>query len=67
MQEPGSFGSMLELSWRGERPVQLTGGGGERKFINNNDTVIMRGHCVKGNVRVGFGECSGIVLPSVPL
>ncbi len=59
---PDSYGSMLELSWRGEKPVQLAEGG-SRKFIEDNDTVIIRGHCDKNGVRIGFGEVSTKVLP----
>ncbi|MHA7058939.1 fumarylacetoacetase [Aquimarina sp. M1] len=59
---PDSYGSMLELSWRGEKPVQLQEGG-SRKFIEDNDTVIMRGHCEKNGVRIGFGEVSTKLLP----
>ncbi|WP_108805367.1 fumarylacetoacetase [Aquimarina sp. Aq107] len=59
---PDSYGSMLELSWRGEKPVQLKEGG-SRKFIEDNDTVIMRGHCEKDGVRIGFGEVSTKLLP----
>ena len=50
-----SYGSMLELSWAGSKPVDL-GKGISRKFIEDNDTVIMRGYCEKGTIRVGFGE-----------
>lgn len=59
---PDSYGSMLELSWRGEKPLQLNEGG-SRKFIDDNDTVIMRGYCEKGGVRIGFGEVSTKLLP----
>ena len=60
---PDSYGSMLELSWRGEKPVQLNEGG-DRKFIEDNDTVIIRGHSVsKDYPRVGFGEVSTKLLP----
>ena len=61
--EPNSFGSMLELTWRGQNPLQLSNGE-ERKFINDNDTVIMRGFAAKDGVRVGFGEVKGKVLPA---
>ncbi len=61
---PDSFGSMLELSWRGTKPLTLADGT-ERKFINDGDTVVMRGHCEKGGVRIGFGEVSGKVLPTI--
>ncbi|SEG30793.1 fumarylacetoacetase [Flavobacterium urumqiense] len=59
---PDSFGSMLELTWGGKNPVQLKDGT-ERKFINDNDTVIMKGHCQNGHVRIGFGEVSSKLLP----
>jgi len=59
---PDSYGSMLELSWRGEKPIKLNNGS-ERKFINDNDTVIMRGYCEKDGTRIGFGEVSTKLLP----
>jgi len=59
---PDSYGSMLELSWRGEKPVKLNNGE-ERKFINDNDTVIMRGYCENDGTRIGFGEVSTKLLP----
>ena len=60
---PDSYGSMLELSWRGQQPLQMSDGS-ERKFIQDNDTVIMRGHKEKDGIRVGFGEVRGKVFPS---
>ncbi|MDX5585503.1 MAG: fumarylacetoacetase, partial [Aureibaculum sp.] len=59
-----SFGSMLELTWRGANPIKLKDGS-ERKFINDGDTVIMRGFCKNNDVRIGFGNCSGKVLPAL--
>lgn len=59
---PDSYGSMLELSWRGEKPVKLKEGG-DRKFIEDNDTVIIRGHCTNDKVRIGFGEVATKLLP----
>ncbi|MFD1613690.1 fumarylacetoacetase [Gelatiniphilus marinus] len=59
---PDSYGSMLELSWRGEKPVKLNDGS-DRKFINDNDTVIMRGYCEKDGTRIGFGEVFTKLLP----
>ena len=56
-------GSMLELSWRGSEPITLANGE-ERKFLADGDTVVMRGHCEKDGVRVGFGEVSGKLLPA---
>lgn len=61
---PDSFGSMLELSWRGTKPLKMKDGS-ERKFINDNDTVIVRGYCEKDGVRIGFGEAKGKVLPAL--
>jgi fumarylacetoacetase len=58
-----SFGSMLELTWRGTEPLQLPNNS-ERKFINDHDTVIMRAFSVSNNVRVGFGEVSTKILPA---
>ncbi len=59
---PDSYGSMLELSWRGSKPIKLNEGG-DRKFIEDNDTVIMRGYSEKNGVRIGFGEVSTKLLP----
>ena len=61
--DEGSFGSMLEISWKGTKPVQLSDGT-ERKFINDNDTIIMKGHGQKNGVKVGFGEVSTKILPA---
>lgn len=61
--DPKSFGSMLELTWRGQNPIQL-GNGEERKFINDNDTVTMKAWAEKDGVRVGFGEVSGKIIPT---
>ena len=58
---PSEYGSMMELTWRGTKPITLKDGT-ERKFVNDNDTVIIRGYCEKENVRVGFGECVGTLL-----
>ena len=57
-----SFGSMLELTWGGKNPIKMSDGT-ERKFINDNDTVIMKGFCQNGQVRIGFGEVSSKLLP----
>ena len=61
---PDSYGSMLELTWRGTKPITMPDGT-ERKFILDNDTVIMRGYCTKGAIRVGFGEVRAKVLPAL--
>ncbi len=59
-KDPSSYGSMLELSWRGTKPIQMPDGT-ERKFIQDGDTVVLRGWGEKDGVRVGFGEASGKV------
>lgn len=56
---------MLELSWKGTREVDI-GNGNVRKFIKDGDNVIMHGYAQGEGYRVGFGECSGIVLPAHP-
>ncbi len=61
--EKGQFGSMLEISWQGKNPVTMADGT-ERKFIQDNDTVIMRGHCEKDGLRIGFGEVRAKILPA---
>ncbi len=53
--EPGSFGSMLELSWGGKNPITLTNGQ-IRSFIEDGDRVTMRGWSEKNGLRVGFGD-----------
>lgn len=62
---PDSFGSMLEIAWKGTRPVKMPDGT-ERKFINDNDTIIMRGYAIKDNLRIGFGEVATKILPALP-
>lgn len=63
-KEPSSYGSMLEITWRGTKPVPMPDGS-ERKFINDGDTVIMRGFCKKDRIRVGFGDVRTKVLPAI--
>lgn len=58
-----SYGSMLELSWSGTKTLELSDGT-ERTFIEDNDTIIMRGWCEEDGKRVGFGEVSGKILPA---
>jgi fumarylacetoacetase len=60
---PDSLGSLLELAWRGTRPLPLPDGS-ERTFLLDGDTVIMRGYAEREGVRIGFGEVRGTVLPA---
>lgn len=62
---PGSYGSMLELSWKGTKPLKMSDGS-QRTFIEDGDEVILKGRAKKNGHCVGFGSCSGIVLPTLP-
>ncbi|MBG49446.1 MAG: fumarylacetoacetase [Pseudozobellia sp.] len=61
---PDSYGSMLELSWQGKNPVKLNDGS-ERRFVEDNDTVVLRGYCKNSSVRIGFGEAATKLLPAL--
>ena len=60
---PTEYGSMMELTWRGTKPIKLSDGT-ERKYVNDGDTIVMKGYCEKEGVRIGFGECKATVLPA---
>ena len=60
---PDSFGSMLELAWKGTKPLAMNDGT-ERRFIQDGDTVTMRGFCQNAEVRIGFGEVKAKILPA---
>lgn len=60
--DPESFGSMLEITWRGTKPVTMPDGT-ERKFIQDGDEVVMTGAAERDGVRIGFGECAAKLLP----
>jgi fumarylacetoacetase len=60
---PDSFGSLLELTWRGTKPLDV-GGGEARTFLQDGDAVTMTGWCEGAGYRVGFGEVTGTVLPA---
>src|SRR4051794_35784609 len=62
--EPDSFGSLLELTWNGQKPLALTGGGG-RSFLEDGDDVIITGWCQGDGYRVGFGSVTGRVTPAL--
>ena len=59
---PDSYGSLLELAWKGEKPVKLNDGS-QRVFVEDNDTVIMRGYCENEDYRLGFGSVRSKLLP----
>jgi fumarylacetoacetase len=59
-----SRGCLLELAWRGEQPITLPTGE-TRAFLEDGDEVVFRGWCEReGRVRIGTGECRGVVLPA---
>lgn len=60
---PDSFGSMLELAWKGTKPLKMKDGS-DRKFIQDGDTVIMRGYCQNENFKLSFGEVRTRVMPA---
>jgi fumarylacetoacetase len=64
--QKASRGSLLELSWNGREPLALDEGG-TRSFLEDGDRLTIRGHAQGGGHRIGFGECTGRVLPAAPL
>jgi fumarylacetoacetase len=60
---PDSYGSLLELTWNGQRPLSLTDGI-QRQFLDDGDTLILKGYAQRDGLRIGFGECAGKVLPA---
>lgn len=62
---PDSYGSLLELTWAGQNPIELPDGS-KRTFIEDYDTIIMKGYGKKDGVRIGFGEVSSQLLPAIP-
>ncbi len=63
---PDSYGSLLELTWRGAQPITLPTGE-TRKFLEDGDTLTMTGYCQGEGYRVGFGEVTGTILPALDL
>ncbi|XP_030045697.1 fumarylacetoacetase [Microcaecilia unicolor] len=64
--EPESYGSMLELSWKGTKPISL-GGGHVRTFLQDGDEVFLTGFCQGIGYRIGFGCCAGKILPAISI
>ena len=56
-------GSLLEISWNGTEPVELAGGV-TRSFLEDGDSLVMRGWCQGDGFRVGFGEVEGTIMPA---
>ena len=63
---PEAYGSMLELSWKGTKPIPMPDNS-ERKFLQDNDCLIMRAHCQAKQYRIGFGEVKTKILPAKEL
>jgi fumarylacetoacetase len=64
---PDAYGSMLELCWKGTRPLTMLDGS-QRTFVLDGDTITMKASAsLPGGVRIGFGDCSAKVLPALPM
>ncbi len=59
--EKDQRGSLLEISWNGTEPVELAGGV-SRTFLEDGDSLVMRGWCQGNGYRVGFGEVEGTIV-----
>ncbi len=60
----GSFGSLLELSWGGKDPVAIAGGA--RGFVEDGDSITLRGAAIGQGFRIGFGDCEGTLRAALP-
>lgn len=60
---PDSYGSMLEIAWKGTKPIAMKDGT-TRSFIHDGDTVSLSGFAEKNGVRIGFGDCKAKILPA---
>ncbi len=61
--DPASYGSLIELTWRGTKPLSLPTGE-QRAFLENGDDVTLRAWCERDGLRLGFGACRGQIVPS---
>jgi fumarylacetoacetase len=59
--DESAYGSMLELAWKGTKPIEMPDGT-VRRFIEDHDTVVIKGYAEKNGKRVGFGECKVQIL-----
>ncbi len=62
--EADSFGSLLELTWRGTKPIKIEETGEQRTFLEDGDLLTFHGYCQGKGFRVGFGEVASVILPS---
>ena len=63
-EDEGTFGSLLELSWKGSKPLTLEETGEQRTFLEDGDTLIMSGCCHGDGYCIGFGELTSQVIGS---
>ena len=63
-EDKGSYGSFLELTWRGTEPIELVSGE-ERKFLADGDRVVLTGEARRDGRRIGFGSVEGQIRPAV--
>lgn len=63
----GSYGSLLELSWRGTKPIELSEKNESRTFLEDGDSLRLSGYCQGSGFRVGFGQVEGTILPANPI
>ncbi len=61
---PDTYGSLMELSWNGETPIKLSNGK-TRSFIEDGDTLTLKGHAQGQGFRIGFGACMNVILPAI--
>ena len=65
--EKTSWGSMLELCWRGTQPIDLPDGS-QRRFLHDGDELTIKAYCERdGAARIGFGSCSGLILAAAEI
>lgn len=62
--DKSQYGSLLELCWGGKQEIELPNGE-KRKFLEDGDSVVLRGVCRGNGYTIGFGECEGTVLPAL--
>ena len=61
-RDANSYGSLIEISQGGKEPIQLKNNK-TRTFLEDGDSISIRAWCQKDDVRVGFGECVGTIIP----
>ena len=61
-----SYGSMLEISWKGTKTLSIDNTNEQRKFLADGDIIYLNGFAQGKNYRIGFGDCSGEILPALP-